>query len=91
MDGSPRISCDENKLRQVLVNLVDNAVKYSPDGGRVELRVRNGNDWCVIDVADEGLGIPPGEHERIFEKFYRLDPQHDARRRRQRARPLHLP
>ncbi len=75
VDGSPRISCDENKLRQVLVNLVDNAVKYSPDGGRVELRVRNGNDWCVIDVVDEGLGIPSGEAERIFEKFYRLDPQ----------------
>ena len=74
VDGTPKISCDENKLRQVLVNLVDNAVKYSPGGGRVELRVRNGNGSCVIDVVDEGLGIPPGERERIFEKFYRLDP-----------------
>jgi PAS domain S-box-containing protein len=75
VDGAPKISCDENKLRQVLVNLVDNAVKYSPGGGRVELRVRNGDGSCVIDVVDEGLGIPPGERERIFEKFYRLDPQ----------------
>jgi two-component system phosphate regulon sensor histidine kinase PhoR len=74
VDGTPKISCDENKLRQVLVNLVDNAVKYSPRGGRVELRVRNGDGSCVIDVVDEGLGIPPGERERIFEKFYRLDP-----------------
>ena len=74
VDGTPKISCDENKLRQVLVNLVDNAVKYSPGGGRVELRVRNGDGSCVIDVVDEGLGIPPGERERIFEKFYRLDP-----------------
>jgi PAS domain S-box-containing protein len=74
VDGTPRISCDENKLRQVLVNLVDNAVKYSPGGGRVKLRVRNGDGSCVIDVVDEGLGIPPGERERIFEKFYRLDP-----------------
>ncbi|MET0259964.1 MAG: ATP-binding protein [Gaiellaceae bacterium] len=74
VDGTPKISCDENKLRQVLVNLVDNAVKYSPGGGRVELRVRNGDGSCVIDVIDEGLGIPPGERERIFEKFYRLDP-----------------
>ena len=74
-DGAPRISCDEHKLRQVLVNLVDNAVKYSPGGGRIELRVRaNGNGSCVIDVVDQGLGIPPGERERIFEKFYRLDP-----------------
>jgi PAS domain S-box-containing protein len=75
VDGSPKISCDEHKLRQVLVNLVDNAVKYSPDGGRVELRVRNGDGSCEIDVVDQGLGIPPSERERIFEKFYRLDPQ----------------
>ena len=75
IDGAAPIRCDENKLRQVLVNLVDNAVKYSPEGGRVELRVRNENGSCQIEVADEGLGIPPDEHERIFEKFYRLDPQ----------------
>jgi signal transduction histidine kinase len=74
-DGAPKISCDEHKLRQVLVNLVDNAVKYSPQGGLVELRVQNGSGLCVIDVVDEGLGIPAGERERIFEKFYRLDPQ----------------
>jgi signal transduction histidine kinase len=73
--GAAPIRCDENKLRQVLVNLVDNAVKYSPQGGRVELRVRSANGSCQIEVADEGLGIPPDEHERIFEKFYRLDPQ----------------
>jgi len=75
VDGTAPIRCDENKLRQVLVNLVDNAVKYSPEGGRVELRVRSVNGSCQIEVADEGLGIPPEEHERIFEKFYRLDPQ----------------
>ncbi|MFL5922156.1 MAG: ATP-binding protein [Gaiellaceae bacterium] len=75
VDSAPKISCDENKLRQVLVNLVDNAVKYSPGGGRVELQVRNGDDSVVIDVVDEGLGIPAPERERIFEKFYRLDPQ----------------
>ena len=74
-DSAPRISCDESKLRQVLVNLVDNAVKYSPAGGSVELRVSNGDGACVIDVIDEGLGIPPDESDRIFEKFYRLDPQ----------------
>jgi two-component system phosphate regulon sensor histidine kinase PhoR len=75
VDGAQPINCDENKLRQVLVNLVDNAVKYSPSGGRVELRVRSANGSCLIEVADEGLGIPPEERERIFEKFYRLDPQ----------------
>ena len=75
VDDAAPIRCDENKLRQVLVNLVDNAVKYSPQGGRVELRVHTENGSCQIEVADEGLGIPADERERIFEKFYRLDPQ----------------
>jgi PAS domain S-box-containing protein len=75
VDGVAPVRCDENKLRQVLVNLVDNAVKYSPEGGRVGLRVSTENGSCQIEVADEGLGIPPDQRERIFEKFYRLDPQ----------------
>jgi PAS domain S-box-containing protein len=74
-DGPPPIACDPNKLRQVLANLVDNAVKYSPDGGAVVLRVQSDNGSCRIDVLDEGLGIPAAEQSRIFEKFYRLDPQ----------------
>ena len=74
-DGQRPILCDENKLRQVLVNLVDNAIKYSPDGGEVEIRFEAENGECLIEVADEGLGIPSSERERIFEKFYRLDPQ----------------
>ena len=74
-NGQRRILCDENKLRQVLVNLVDNAIKYSPDGGEVEIRLDSQNGECLIEVADEGLGIPSSERERIFEKFYRLDPQ----------------
>ena len=69
------ILCDVNKLRQVLVNLVDNAIKYSPEGGDVEIKLESANGECLIEVADEGLGIPSSERERIFEKFYRLDPQ----------------
>jgi signal transduction histidine kinase len=75
VDGVSSVVCDENKLRQVLVNLVDNAIKYSPDGGEVEIRLNAGNGECRIEVVDEGLGIPGSERERIFEKFYRLDPQ----------------
>jgi len=74
-NGAERIVCDENKLRQVLSNLVDNAIKYSPEGGEVEIRLEAQNGECLIEVADEGLGIPSSELERIFEKFYRLDPQ----------------
>jgi two-component system, OmpR family, phosphate regulon sensor histidine kinase PhoR len=70
----PPVSADESKARQVLVNLIDNAVKYSPAGGRIELRLERLNGYVVIAVADEGLGIPLSEQEHIFEKFYRLDP-----------------
>src|SRR5439155_4477233 len=66
-------SCDADKLRQVLTNLVDNAIKYSPDGGRVEVTITSG-DRIRVAVRDEGLGIPLVEQSRIFEKFYRLDP-----------------
>ena len=74
--GTPHASClaDPDRLRQVLVNLVDNAIKYSPGGGRVEVGVTAADGVVRIAVADRGLGIPPAERERIFEKFYRLDP-----------------
>ncbi|MGI0156547.1 MAG: sensor histidine kinase, partial [Thermoplasmata archaeon] len=67
------IRCDPPRLRQVLVNLVENAIKYSPEGGRVEVRIADTPDRLRIEVRDEGLGIPASEQGRIFEKFYRLD------------------
>ena len=73
-DEVPRVAADEPKLTQVLTNLVDNAVKYSPDGGRVVVRLEPDGSRLRLAVEDQGLGIPAGEHERIFEKFYRLDP-----------------
>jgi PAS domain S-box-containing protein len=74
-DGAPAVAlADEDKLRQVLVNLLDNAIKYSPDGGEVVVELEGGNGRVRLAVRDRGLGIPQGEHERIFEKFYRLDP-----------------
>ena len=65
---------DEDKLRQVVVNLLDNAIKYSPDGGDVVVELTDGQGRVLLTVRDRGLGIPPGEQERVFEKFYRLDP-----------------
>jgi PAS domain S-box-containing protein len=73
-DGVPELAADPDKVRQVLGNLVENAVKYSPDGGHVEVRLEPAGDRVRFIVVDEGLGIPPAEHERVFEKFYRLDP-----------------
>jgi PAS domain S-box-containing protein len=73
-EGVPRIAADPDKVRQVLSNLLDNAVKYSPDGGRIRVAVERGERFVRFVVRDEGLGIPPREQERVFEKFYRLDP-----------------
>jgi PAS domain S-box-containing protein len=66
------VSTDRDKLRQVLANLVGNAVKYSQGPGRVEVRLEPSRDHVRIAVRDEGVGIPRAEQERIFEKFYRL-------------------
>jgi signal transduction histidine kinase len=73
-DGVPPVAADEAQLRQVLDNLLDNAIKYSPTGGDVHLGVEAADRAVRFSVADGGLGIPPAEQDRIFEKFYRLDP-----------------
>ncbi|MGH3011882.1 MAG: ATP-binding protein [Gaiellaceae bacterium] len=70
----PAVAADPDMLRQVLANLVENAVKFSPSGGRVKVSLEGHEGRVVFAVRDEGLGIPPGEQERIFEKFFRLDP-----------------
>lgn len=68
------VRADSERLRQVIGNLLDNAIKYSPNGGRIALRTITRDGQGVIEISDEGIGIPAGEQERIFEKFYRLDP-----------------
>jgi signal transduction histidine kinase len=71
---SSTIETDAGRLRQVLDNLLDNAIKYSPNGGAIELRVEEDDRWTRFAVSDHGVGIPFSEVTRIFEKFYRLDP-----------------
>jgi PAS domain S-box-containing protein len=71
----PQASADRDRLQQVLVNLLDNAIKYSPGGGQVTLALESRPDAVRISVSDPGLGIPPAEQQRVFEKFYRLDTQ----------------
>jgi PAS domain S-box-containing protein len=73
-DGLPQVAADPDKLRQVLTNLLDNAVKYSPDGGAVKVAIAKSGNHIRFRIVDQGLGIPPAEQARIFEKFFRLDP-----------------
>jgi PAS domain S-box-containing protein len=71
--AAPSVVGDSAKTRRVLTNLLDNAIKYSPDGGRIDVIVAPEAGRLRFTVRDQGLGIPRNEHERIFEKFYRLD------------------
>jgi signal transduction histidine kinase len=59
----------------VFVNLLENAIKYSPNGGRIEVAVSRTDGYVRFAVTDEGLGIPEHDLERIFDKFQRLDPE----------------
>ena len=64
---------DRARMKQVVVNLLDNAIKYTPQGGAVGLNVRTGDGKAVLEVTDNGMGIPPDSLPRVFERFYRVD------------------
>jgi two-component system, OmpR family, sensor histidine kinase VicK len=66
---------DRDRLEQVLANLLDNAIKYSPDGADVDVDVGDSNGTGSVVVADRGLGIPEASREQIFDRFYRVDPE----------------
>jgi signal transduction histidine kinase len=66
-----KVRGDRQRLSQVLINLLSNALKYSPTGGNVELRLTTSEQHAVITVTDHGIGIPEEKQERIFERFYR--------------------
>ena len=68
-----RVRATQDEIQQVIYNLLDNAVKYSRDWGRVEVSLRRDNGWVVFTVADNGVGIPVEDLPRIFERFYRVD------------------
>lgn len=66
---------DVHRMKQVLFNLISNAVKYTPAGGRITLSARNADDWIALSVLDTGIGIPEGDVDRIFGKFERANAQ----------------
>ena len=67
------VSADRLVLRDAIANVVDNAIKYSPTGSTIAVRVDRNGDRATVSVADEGPGIPPEHRERIFDRFYRID------------------
>jgi len=69
----PPVTGDIRSLQEILQNLLDNAVRYTPPGGRVLIRAASGPSQVVISVCDNGIGIAKSEQERIFERFYRVD------------------
>jgi PAS domain S-box-containing protein len=74
-DSLPPVDCDPDRLRQVLRNLVDNAVKYSPKGGEIRVRLRAADGAMLFAVHDEGIGFEASAAEKIFGRFYREDPE----------------
>ena len=75
----PRVLADRDRLGQVLINLLDNAVKFTPEGGRIEVSARPSSGRVVVSVKDNGVGIPPEDIGRIFERFYRVGRSRDRR------------
>ena len=73
------VPVDRNRMRQVLANLLDNAVKYTPEGGRINIAARRDGEDVVVTVSDTGVGIPPDELPRIWDRLYRGDKSRSAR------------
>ncbi|HWO00546.1 MAG TPA: ATP-binding protein [Blastocatellia bacterium] len=71
--GPVEVEGDQGRVKQIVVNLVDNAIKYTPEGGKVEISVGALNGSAVLEVADSGVGIPSEAIAHVFERFYRVD------------------
>ncbi|MFJ7725864.1 cell wall metabolism sensor histidine kinase WalK [Neobacillus sp. NPDC097160] len=67
------VEIDEDKMTQVLYNIISNALKYSPEGGQVTFSVKENNDQIIVSVSDQGVGIPKENIGKIFDRFYRVD------------------
>jgi signal transduction histidine kinase len=69
-EGLPRLAIDQDALSRALINLIDNAFKFSPDRGEIQFRARPDGEGIIMEVIDQGIGIPRDELDKIFEKFY---------------------
>jgi two-component system OmpR family sensor kinase len=77
-DGLPEVMLDKEKLKEVMINLISNAIKYSPQGGDVNLRMKMDESNLRIEVQDHGIGIAKEHQSKLFEAFYRVDSSHTA-------------
>ena len=77
LDGeSVTVNGSAKLLSEIIYNLCDNAIKYTNDGGHISVNIRRCEKNAVLTVSDDGIGIPPEHHDRIFERFYRVDKSH---------------
>ncbi len=67
------LKADENQIRRLVLNILDNAIKYTPDKGRIDVAIVSGPDKLKIVITDNGIGIPEADLSRIFDRFYRVD------------------
>ena len=67
------IEIDTDKMTQVIDNILNNAIKYSPDGGKITVTMKTTDDQMILSISDQGLGIPKQDLPRIFDRFYRVD------------------
>lgn len=72
-DHSAFVEIDEDKLTQVLDNIISNALKYSPEGGKVTFSIEEKDEFIIVSVSDQGVGVPKENIDQIFERFYRVD------------------
>ena len=72
-DNIPEVNGDRERIEQVVMNIVSNAIKYTPDGGKIEIHVGTGKKTVYVRVTDNGIGIPEKDLPRLFERFYRVD------------------
>ena len=67
------IHCDLERIERVFINLISNAIKFTPDGGHVFVRLRDSGDWVHVEVVDDGCGFPSDMEEKVFERFFQVD------------------
>lgn len=80
---------DKIRIEQIIINIVSNAIKYTPDGGDIRLRLADRGNTVEIAVSDNGVGIPEEDIPHLFERFYRVEKARSSRQRRHRSRTCH--